>query len=284
MMALSSSSSSSTAAATAVVFVATTRTRTASLFRQQGISTQLLRRQQQPQQFLQLYSTYSRCTFNSFHQPQLNTITNNSCNIKLTDYHVVRRHASTMSDMGNNNKSNNINGNNNIVTTTTTTPSTTASTSSSSSSSSTSSYVSPFQEIFDTIQEGKTFLGTTEFHPPHIKLLKCGIPEHVLRFKTTTYGRLLEEPFVRPMEHRVILQVPMKHIAPLLSESEIIVFQEIVGTRYNPVGDILQLSSCQFGSRIENKRHVVSMLERIIETTKTLAQRVEEEVGVHLVK
>lgn len=147
---------------------------------------------------------------------------------------------------------------------------------SSSSSPSAPSYVSPFQEIFDTIREGKTFLGTTEFHAPDLKVLKCGVPEHALKFKTTTYGRLLEEPFVRPMEHRVTLQVAVRHIP--LSDSEMLVLREIVGTRYNDETGVLQLSSSQFGSRIENKRHVVSMLERIVDSARTLAERVEKEV------
>eukprot|EP00339_Tiarina_fusa_P018881 CAMPEP_0117012388 /NCGR_PEP_ID=MMETSP0472-20121206/10434_1 /TAXON_ID=693140 ORGANISM="Tiarina fusus, Strain LIS" /NCGR_SAMPLE_ID=MMETSP0472 /ASSEMBLY_ACC=CAM_ASM_000603 /LENGTH=189 /DNA_ID=CAMNT_0004715439 /DNA_START=208 /DNA_END=777 /DNA_ORIENTATION=+ len=138
-------------------------------------------------------------------------------------------------------------------------------------------YVSPFQEIFDTIQEGKTFLGSSEFNIPEIKHLKCGIPEHVLRFKTTAYDRLLEEPFVRPNEHKVTLRVDTRHIA--LDEVETMVLKEIVGTRLNEESGVLQLSSNQFGSRIENKRHVVSMLERIVDSTKTLAARIQQEVA-----
>eukprot|EP00980_Cylindrotheca_fusiformis_P018805 scaffold6265_cov193-Cylindrotheca_fusiformis.AAC.25 len=138
-------------------------------------------------------------------------------------------------------------------------------------------YVSPFQEIYDTIEEGKTFLGTKEFNYPEVKTLDCGVPEHALRFKTTTYGRLLEEPFVTPMEHRITLQVPISHIP--LSDIEEMAFKEIVGTRLNEKTGMLQLSSAQFGSRIENKRHVVSMLERIVENTKSLAAKVEAEIG-----
>ena len=136
-------------------------------------------------------------------------------------------------------------------------------------------YVSPFQEIFGTIQEGKTFLGTKEFQYPNVKVLKCGVSEHHLRFKTTTYGRLLEEPFVRPNEHRVILQVAIRHIP--LTETQKILIKEIVGHRLNDDTGILQLSSSQFGSRIENKRHVVSMLERAVESAKTLAARIVDE-------
>jgi hypothetical protein len=130
-------------------------------------------------------------------------------------------------------------------------------------------YVSPFQEIFDTIKEGKTFLGSTEFKIPEVKILECGVPEHALRFKTTTY--------VRPMEHRITLQVPISYIP--LNEVEEMALKEIVGTRLNEGTGMLHLSSAQFGSRIENKRHVVSMLERIVESTKALAAKVEVEIG-----
>ena len=138
-------------------------------------------------------------------------------------------------------------------------------------------YVSPFQEIFNTIEEGKTFLGGKEFRIPETRTLKCGVPEHVLRFKTTTYGRLLEEPYVRPNEHRITLQVPISYIP--LNDIEEIALREIVGTRLNEETGILRLSSAQFGSRIENKRHVVSMLDRIVESTKSLAANVQAEMG-----
>mmetsp|Transcript_6995 Transcript_6995/g.16369 ORF Transcript_6995/g.16369 Transcript_6995/m.16369 type:complete len:185 (-) Transcript_6995:127-681(-) len=138
-------------------------------------------------------------------------------------------------------------------------------------------YVSPFQEIFNTIEEGKTFLGSEEFRIPETKFLKCGVPENVLRFKTTTYGRLLEEPYVRPNEHRITLQVPVSYIP--LNDIEQIALREIVGTRLNEETGLLQLSSAQFGSRIENKRHVVSMLDRIVDSTKSLASKVQAEIG-----
>jgi hypothetical protein len=141
--------------------------------------------------------------------------------------------------------------------------------------SSNDNYVSPFQDIFETIEQGKTFLGSETFAIPEIKYLNCGVPEHVLRFKTTTYGRLLEEPYVRPMEHQVTLRVETRHIP--LNDMERMVMKEIVGTRLNNETGVLQLSSSQFGSRIENKRHVVLMLERIAESAKTLASKVQVE-------
>jgi hypothetical protein len=138
-------------------------------------------------------------------------------------------------------------------------------------------YVSPFKDIFENIQRGKTFLGTSEFQmPPETRYLKGGIPENALRFKTTAFGRLLEAPYVRPNEHRVILQVHMRYIP--LNETERLVLREIVGTRLNEDTGVLQLSSSQFGSRIENKRHAVSMLERAVERAKVLAARLEQEI------
>merc|ERR1712241_649882 len=95
------------------------------------------------------------------------------------------------------------------------------------------------------------------------------------KFKTTTYGRLLEAPHVRPNEHRVILQVPIHFITPPLTDIERHVLKEILGKRLNDETGVLQLSSSQFGSRIENKRHVVSMLERAVESAKTVAAKVE---------
>lgn len=136
-------------------------------------------------------------------------------------------------------------------------------------------YISPFQDIFDNIKEGKTFMGTNDFSPPEVKYLKCGCPEHVLKYKTTTYGRLLEEPFVRPMEHQVTLQVESQHIP--LTDMERVAMKEIVGNRLDNETGVLQLSSAQFGSRIENKRHAVSMLERIVQSAKSLAAKVKAE-------
>lgn len=139
-------------------------------------------------------------------------------------------------------------------------------------------YTSPFQDVFETIKDGKTFLGTSEFAMPEIKYLKCGCPEHALKYKTTTYGRLLEAPFVQPNEHQVTLQVEVGYIP--LTDLERVVFKEIVGSRLHDESGVLKLSSSQFGSRIENKRHVVSMLERIVESTKDLASKIEDEMSL----
>lgn len=134
-----------------------------------------------------------------------------------------------------------------------------------------SEYVSPYQDFFARIDQGRTFLGTTKFEKQETKYLPCGIPEDALRFKTTTYGRLLEEPFVHSNEHRVTVQIGTKYLS--LNEVEMAILKEIVGDRLNEQKGVLQMSSKQFGSRIENKRHVVSMLDRVVSSAKELAQQ-----------
>ena len=135
-------------------------------------------------------------------------------------------------------------------------------------------YVSPFRDIFDQIDEGKTFLGSEKFVKPKKTFLGCGVPEQALRFKTSSYGRFQQEPFVSPNEHRVTLQVNTDDIP--LNPKEMALLKEIVGTRLCDEKKMLQLSSIQFGSRIENKRHVVSMLGRCVESARTLAKRLDE--------
>jgi hypothetical protein len=137
-----------------------------------------------------------------------------------------------------------------------------------------SDYVSPYQDFFTRINQGKTFLGTTKFERQETKYLPCGVPEDALRFKTTTYGRLLEEPFVHSSEHKVTLQIGTKYLP--LNEVEMAVLKQIVGNRLDGKKGVLQLSSKQFGSRIENKRHVVSMLDRVVNSAKDLAHQVPE--------
>ena len=136
-------------------------------------------------------------------------------------------------------------------------------------------YVSPFQNIYDRIEDGKTFLGTTRMTKSNnSRRLKCGISEDVLRFKTSSYGRFLQEPFVSPNEHRVTLSVAVRDIP--LEPIEMMILKEIAGTRLSDSDGMLQLSSTQFGSRIENKRHVVSMLDRLLLSSRSLAKRMQE--------
>jgi hypothetical protein len=137
-------------------------------------------------------------------------------------------------------------------------------------------YVSPMQELFDTMKlDGPTTLGTTEFSPAPVKLLKCGIAEHDLRFTTTSYGRLTVAPYVHPKEHRVVLQVSTDKLQ-LTDSKQQEILKEIVGSRWNEERQELRLTSGQFGSRIENKRHLVSMLDRIVLSSQRLAKEIQE--------
>jgi hypothetical protein len=160
--------------------------------------------------------------------------------------------------------------------------------------SSSSSYVSPYQDIFQMMKDStlKSSSTTTSSNSntnitnsdadvdastnsttfsQDIPRLTCGIPEALLKFRTTCYDRLLLAPYVQPSEYKVILQVKMKHL-PLETDAEKEIFYQIVGTRFNHELQELKLTSNQFASRIENKRHLCWMLDRIIMGAKRLAQ------------
>lgn len=103
--------------------------------------------------------------------------------------------------------------------------------------------------------------------------LRCGIPESVLRFTTTSYGRTMNAPFVHPKENSVVLKVSTRHLPLSAMEREIL--REIVGNRLNDDRNELRLTSDQFGSRIENKRHLVSMLDRIVLSCQRLGRELD---------
>ena len=133
----------------------------------------------------------------------------------------------------------------------------------------TSKYVSPYNDLFKMmkIQKPSSGTSTTESEIPK---LKCGIPETVLKFRTTCYDRLHLAPFVQTNEYKVTLEVNMKYL-PLATNVETEIFHQIVGTRFNEERGELKLTCDQFASRIENKRHLCSMLDRIIIGAKRLA-------------
>ena len=136
-----------------------------------------------------------------------------------------------------------------------------------------SNYASPFADFFEQVKTNTYPHADVNFDPPEPpKYLKCGIPEDALRFHTETYGRLQLAPHVQPWEHRVRVRVSLDDM-PLETPLETKLVQQIVGTRLKD--KILQLSSNQFGSRIENKRHLVTMLDRIVLGAKQLAKEIE---------
>jgi Mitochondrial ribosomal subunit protein len=144
-------------------------------------------------------------------------------------------------------------------------------------------YVSPYQELLDRMHaDGPTTLGTTQelleferMREQNQRALKCGILECNLRFTTTSFGRTLVAPHVHPTEHRVILKINTRNIP--LDPTGVLILREIVGNRYNDERQELRLSSNQFGSRIENKRHLVSMLDRIVLSCQRLAAELDRD-------
>ena len=146
--------------------------------------------------------------------------------------------------------------------------------------SSNSNYKSPYADYFNSIQSKNNpssliGIGSKKAQEEiQTATLKCGIPEHILKFKTTSYARLMLPPYVQPGEYKVTLQVYARDL-PLDTPLEKEIFEQIVGPRFSAEKDELKLSSNHFASRIENKRHLCSMLDRIVIGAKRLAVEVE---------
>lgn len=140
-------------------------------------------------------------------------------------------------------------------------------------------YVSPYSDFFANIEAGRTSLGTTEEMEQRLskltmQKLDCGICESDLRFRTTSYGRFALPPYVSPGEHRVTVTLSLDAIPwdAQRGEAEKKILLEIVGPRYNQEKNDLKLSSEKFGSRIENKRYLVGMIEKIVSNARELAE------------
>jgi len=142
-------------------------------------------------------------------------------------------------------------------------------------------YVSPYAEFFANVEAGRSSLGTTtETERPALELrehrLQCGIPESALRFRTASYGRYMLPPYVSPGEHRVTVKVALSAI-PFENEREKEALLQIVGSRFNLKKGDLQLSSEKFASRVENKRLLVDMIERIVTGARVVAKEYADE-------
>jgi hypothetical protein len=137
-------------------------------------------------------------------------------------------------------------------------------------------YTSPYASLFTEMKERNTAFGANDTNTrSEPARLKCGIPEYRLRFKTVNYPRLELSPYVHPNEYKVTLKVYLNDI-PLETDLEKEIFHQIVGQRYREDFGELRLSSKQFASRIENKRHLTSMLDRIVIGAKRLAKDISE--------
>lgn len=154
------------------------------------------------------------------------------------------------------------------------------------SSVSSDNYVSPFASFFKNIENKRTSLGTPDDADLHAllessrKYLKCGIPEDELIFKTVSYGRSDISPHVFPGEHQITLYVKLQDLP--LNEEELGIFQRIVGKRrFIEDRQQFRLISGYFASRIENKRHVVSMLDRLVLASQLLAKGKDADEVIH---
>ncbi len=131
-----------------------------------------------------------------------------------------------------------------------------------------SNYKSPYNNLFEMMRNDTS--SPFERSQEEVPKLKCGISEGDIQFKTTSYGRLELPPYVHTNEYKVTLQVNIK-LLPLENDTEREIFRQIVGRRFNEERNQLKLTSNQFASRIENKRHLCWMLDRIIIGAKRLA-------------
>jgi hypothetical protein len=144
-------------------------------------------------------------------------------------------------------------------------------------------YVSPYREIFDRIEQGRSlelFGGDGDdmqvFADAQETYLECGLPESALKFATTSYGRIMLEPHVHPTEHKVVVKVNVPRL-PLSTATELHVLREILGARFSEERNEIRLACNLFGSRIENKRHVVTQLDQIILSCQRIAAELEQE-------
>ena len=136
---------------------------------------------------------------------------------------------------------------------------------------------SPITEFLKLAVKGHTPTGpppspesrASKYRASESATLKCGIPEDHLTFKTTSYQRLWHSPYVQKHEHKVTLCIRWHHLP--LNDFEKRILMEIVGNRYSPDKNELKLTSNQFGSRIENKRHLTSILDRLVFAARNLA-------------
>ena len=137
---------------------------------------------------------------------------------------------------------------------------------------------SPVTAYLNLAVQGHTAIGPpSKYRPSEPVVLKCGISEDNLTFKTNSYQRLIHAPYVQHQEHKVTLSVRW-HMLPL-NDLEKRILMEIVGNRYKPETNELRLTSEQFGSRIENKRHLTSILDRMVFAARNLAAEATKQPG-----
>jgi hypothetical protein len=99
------------------------------------------------------------------------------------------------------------------------------------------------------------------------------VPDSALKFKlssTFDHGTGIYFPHMNmnPEDFKVSMMASVDELG--LSESELRVFIEMVGPRFNTGSRTVKLTSDRFPNRIENKRYLIVLLEKLIAEAKSL--------------
>ena len=148
-------------------------------------------------------------------------------------------------------------------------------TTSKSTTNSNNKYESPLAPFFKQVKSGRTSSGLTANAPlvdtSNFSKLECGIDEQDLRFKAVSYERMTLPPFVQGGEFKITLKIDLADI-PFENEAEKEVLLEMVGNRYDEKRQRILLNCDKFSSRIENKRYLVALLDRLVMTSRKLVK------------
>jgi len=104
---------------------------------------------------------------------------------------------------------------------------------------------------------------------------KRTIPDSKLRFQlkaSFSQGSSIFYPHLKfhPADFKVGLVVNTADLG--LSEDELAVFLEMVGPRYNQGKRIVRLTAERFPNRIENKKYLILLLEKLLLETRRIAK------------
>lgn len=105
-------------------------------------------------------------------------------------------------------------------------------------------------------------------------MLPRTIPDHKLRFQlkaSFSQGSSIFYPHLKfhPADYKVGLVVSTSDLD--LSKQELAIFLEMVGPRYNQGKRTVRLTADRFPNRIENKKYLILLLERLLAESKKLA-------------
>jgi len=105
---------------------------------------------------------------------------------------------------------------------------------------------------------------------------KRTVPDNKLRFQlkaTFSQGSSIFYPHLKfhPADYKVGLVVNTADLG--LSKDELAVFVEMVGPRHNQGKRTVRLTADRFPNRLENKKYLIMLLEKLIAESKRLAAK-----------